>query len=97
MSNKKKSTIKDIANVLGITPSAVSRALNNHPRISDKTKTAVHQIAKNLNYQPNQLASALRKGKSNLVGVIVPRAKSNFFSSVVENMEECLNSRGIML
>ncbi|MBV1888335.1 MAG: LacI family transcriptional regulator [Urechidicola sp.] len=92
--NKKKSTIKDIANVLGITPSAVSKALNNHPRISEKTKVAVIQVAKNLNYQPNHLASALRKGKSNLVGVIIPRANSNFFSSVVEKMEEVLNEKG---
>ena len=94
MGKQKKTTIKDIANVLGITPSAVSRALNDHPRISDKTKIAVQQVAKNLNYQPNQLASALRSGKSNLVGVIVPRANSNFFSAVVENMEEVLNKHG---
>lgn len=94
MRNKKKSTIKDIANVLGLTPSAVSKALNDHPRISDKTKIAVKQIAENLNYQPNHLASALRKGKSNLVGVIIPRNNSNFFSSVVENIEEVLNKEG---
>lgn len=94
MATKKKSTIKDIANVLGITPSAVSKALNNHPRISKKTKTAVFQIAKNLNYQPNYLASALRKGKSNLVGVIIPKANSYFFSSVIEKMEEVLNENG---
>lgn len=94
MGNKKKTTIKDIANVLGITPSAVSRALNDNPRISKKTKTAVLQVAKNLNYQRNDLASALRKGKSNLIGVIVPRANSNFFSSVLQNLEEVLNKKG---
>ena len=92
--NKKRTTIKDIANVLGITPSAVSKALNNNPRISEKTRTAVLQVAENLNYQPNYLASALRKGKSNLVGVMIPRANSNFFSSVVEKMEEVLNKKG---
>ncbi len=92
--NKKKYTIKDIADVLGITPSAVSKALNDHPRISKKTKGAVIEVAKSLNYQPNYLATALRKGKSNLVGVIIPRAKSNFFSSVVEKMEEVLNENG---
>ncbi|MFC2110176.1 LacI family DNA-binding transcriptional regulator [Bacteroidota bacterium] len=94
MGNTKKTTIKDIANVLGITPSAVSKALNNHPRISDKTKIAVQQVAKNLNYQPNHLASALRKGKSNLIGVIVPKASSHFFSSVVQKLEEILNKKG---
>ncbi|SNR33031.1 LacI family DNA-binding transcriptional regulator [Lutibacter flavus] len=94
MKTKKKTTIKDIANVLGITPSAVSKALNDHPRISKETKQAVKQIAENLNYQPNHLASALRKGKSNLIGVIVPRTNSHFFSSVLENIEKILNKEG---
>lgn len=94
MDNKHKTTIKDIANVLGLTPSAVSKALNDHPRISDKTKSEVKEIAIKLDYQPNYLASALRKGKSNLVGVIIPRNNSNFFSSVLENLEEVLNRQG---
>ena len=94
MAKKKKTTIKDIANVLNISPAAVSKALNNDSRISDKTKKAVKQVALNLNYQPNHLASALRSGKSNLVGVIVPRTNSNFFSSVIQNIEEVLNKEG---
>ena len=91
---KKKTTIKDIANVLNISPAAVSKALHNDSRISEKTKKAVRQVAKNLNYQPNHLASALRSGKSKLVGVIVPRTNSNFFSSVIQNIEEVLNKEG---
>ncbi|WP_372937199.1 LacI family DNA-binding transcriptional regulator [Seonamhaeicola sp.] len=94
MANKKKATIKDIANVLNISPAAVSKALHDDSRISEKTKKAVKQVAKNLNYQPNHLASALRKGKSNLVGVIVPRTNSNFFSSVIQSIEEVLNKEG---
>ncbi|MFV0540919.1 MAG: LacI family DNA-binding transcriptional regulator [Aestuariibaculum sp.] len=94
MNKQKKPTIKDIANVLNISPAAVSKALNNDSRISDKTKKAVKQIAKNLNYQPNHLASALRKGKSNLIGVIVPKTNSHFFSSVLQSMEEVLNNEG---
>ena len=91
---KKRTTIKDIANVLNISPAAVSKALHDDSRISAKTKTAVKRVAKELNYQPNHLASALRKGKSNLVGVIVPRTSSNFFSSVIQNIEEVLNKEG---
>ena len=94
MNPKKKTTIKDIANVLNISPAAVSKALHDDSRISAKTKKAVKQVAKNLNYQPNHLASALRSGKSHLVGVIVPRTNSNFFSSVIQNMEEVLNKEG---
>ena len=94
MSKKNKTTIKDIANVLNISAAAVSKALHNDSRISEKTKKAVRQVAENLNYQPNHLASALRRGKSKLVGVIVPKANSNFFSSVIHNIEEVLNEKG---
>jgi LacI family transcriptional regulator len=94
LANKKKTTIKDIANVLNISAAAVSKALHNDSRISEKTKKAVRQVAENLNYQPNHLASALRNGKSKLVGVIVPRTNSNFFSSVIQNIEEILNKEG---
>jgi len=92
--NKKRTTIKDIANELNISPAAVSKAMHDDSRISAKTKEAVKRVAKELNYQPNHLASALRRGKSNLVGVIVPRTNSNFFSSVIENMEAVLNKAG---
>jgi len=94
LANKKRTTIKDIANVLKISAAAVSKALHDDSRISVKTKEAVKKVAKELNYQPNHLASALRKGKSNLVGVIVPRTNSNFFSSVIQNIEEVLNKEG---
>jgi LacI family transcriptional regulator len=94
LTTKKKITIKDIANVLGLSTSAISKALNDDSRISEKTKVAVRQVAKNLNYQPNHLASALRSGKSKLVGVIIPRNNSSFFSSVLKNIEEVLNSNG---
>ena len=94
MSTNKKTTLKDIAKALGITPSAVSKALNDHPRISEYTKSAVKKTAQKLNYQPNQLASALRKGKSHKIGVIIPRNHSSFFSSVVENIENVLNDHG---
>lgn len=90
----KKTTIKDIANVLNISAAAVSKALHNDSRISEKTKIAVREVAEKLNYQRNHLASALRSGKSYLVGVIVPRTNSSFFSSVIQNIEEVLNKKG---
>jgi LacI family transcriptional regulator len=94
LAKKNKTTIKDIANVLNISAAAVSKALHNDSRISEKTKKAVRQVAQNLNYQPNHLASALRSGKSKLIGVIVPKTNSNFFSSVIHNIEEGLNKEG---
>ena len=61
---KEKTTIHDIAEKLNITASTVSRALKDHPRISDATKKAVLRVAQKLNYQPNHIAAALRNGRS---------------------------------
>jgi len=94
MPGKKKPTIQDIADALGITPSAVSKALNDHPRISDRTKKAVIEMAEKLHYQPNFLASALRSGKSKLLGVIVPAIDYAFFSSVVHGIEAVATQAG---
>jgi len=88
---KEKATIHDIARKLNITASTVSRALKDHPRISSETKKAVHKTAQKLNYQPNHIAAALRNGKSNILGIIVPTADRSFFSSVVRGIEEIAN------
>src|SRR5687768_2135071 len=76
---KKKTTITDIAIKLGITPSSVSKAFNNHPRISPETKKAVIEMGEALGYKPNYMATGLRKGKSGLVGLLVPGIHYSFF------------------
>lgn len=88
---KEKTTIHDIARKLNITASTVSRALKDHPRISMETKKAVLKVAQKLNYQPNHIAAALRVGRSNIIGIIVPTADRSFFSSVVRGIEEIAN------
>jgi len=91
---KKKITIYDIAKKLNITAATVSRALNNNPNISQATKELVLNMASKMNYEQNKLALALKSGKSNNVGVIVPRIDSNFFGSVIRGIEEELNPHG---
>ena len=88
----KRTTVHDIAKELNITASTVSRALNDHPRISEGTKKAVVEMAKRLSYQPHRIAAALRNGKSNVIGVIVPVADRNFFASIVRGIEEMANT-----
>lgn len=91
MAKNSRTTIHDIAKKLNITASTVSRALNNKPRISQSTKKAVLKAAKQLNYQPNNIAAALRNGKSHLIGIVVPTADRSFFASVVRGIEEIAN------
>ncbi len=89
-----KTTITDIARELNTTAATVSRALSNHPRISDETKKSVHLAATKLNYKRNRVASSLRLGKTHLIGVIIPSAEINFFGSVVHGIESIANLHG---
>jgi LacI family transcriptional regulator len=91
---KQHITIHDIARELQVSASTVSRALQNHPRISESTRLAVHKVAERYNYQPNVVASSLRSGKSKTVGVIIPRINRNFFSNVIGGLEENLSASG---
>lgn len=84
-------TIHDIAKELNITASTVSRALQDHPRISEATKKAVLKVAKKLNYQPNHIAAALRNGRSKIIGILVPTADRSFFGAVIRGIEEVAN------
>lgn len=91
MSKKGKATIHDIAKKLNVTASTVSRALKNNPRISDATKKNVQKAAVELNYQPNNIAAALRNGRSEIIGVIVPTVDRNIFASVIKGIERIAN------
>lgn len=91
---KTQITMRDIAIRLNITASTVSRALNNHPKISNFTKQAVLKMARELNYQPHHIAAALRNGKSGFIGVVIPTADRAFFASIVRGAEEIANNLG---
>ena len=87
-------TIADIAHELKTTPATVSRALNNHPSISEKRKKVIREAAVRLNYKRNKIAFSLRSGQSGLIGVIIPSAEINFFGSVVHGIESLANEHG---
>jgi len=87
-------TIKDIARILGISPSTVSRALKDHPDINVDTKKAVNELAQKLKYQPNAVALSLKNSRSNTIGVIIPEIVHYFFSSVISGVEDVASQRG---
>ena len=87
-------TIKDLARELDVSPSTVSRALRDHPDISNATKKRVSAAAKKHHYQPNQLAQSLQKKRSSTIGVIVPEIRHHFFSTVISGIEEIAYEHG---
>ncbi|WBL24725.1 LacI family DNA-binding transcriptional regulator [Zunongwangia sp. HGR-M22] len=89
-----KVTIYDISKKLKISAATVSRALNDNPKISQKTRELVMETAAAMNYKQNRLAQALKSGRTNNVGVIVPYINRSFFSSVIRGIEEELSPHG---
>ncbi len=87
-------TITDIAEALGITPSTVSRALAGSPRVKEETRLAVEKAAEQMGYERNVIASNLRRGRSDMVGIIVPRVNREFFSNVIGGAESILEEAG---
>jgi LacI family transcriptional regulator len=80
-------SMADLARELGVSTTTISRALSDHFSIGPATKQKVLKLAKKYNYQPNHMASALRKGKSKLLGVVVPYIEGRFFAKVVHGIE----------
>ncbi|WP_316785900.1 LacI family DNA-binding transcriptional regulator [Pedobacter frigiditerrae] len=85
---KKLTTIYDIASALGITVSTVSRALRDFPGTSESTRKTVIDMAAKLDYRPNKLASALKSGKTFIIGIIVPSIEAHFFASIIHSIED---------
>lgn len=83
--------------MLGISISTVSRALKDHPDISDKTKVRVRELADALDYEPNTNAIHLRTSKNNLFGLIVPSVSNFFYDSFIAAVEEECRKSGYTL
>ncbi|MFM7018260.1 LacI family DNA-binding transcriptional regulator [Flavobacterium sp.] len=82
----KETTLKQIAETLGISITTVSKALKNYPDVSEKTKQSVLDLANNLQYTPNSFAVNLRMKESKTIGLIIPEVVHHFFSSVVNGI-----------
>lgn len=93
----KRTTIKDIANQLGVNPSTVSRALKDHPDISPALRRKIKELAERLHYRPNQMAVYLRQRSSRLVGLITPEITMFFYPSVIKGIQDNLHDHGYNL
>lgn len=89
-----QTSLSDIAKAIGVSVSTVSRALNNHPDISEKTKTAVKKIAVELAYEPNALALSLVTRSTHTLGVIIPNLQTTFFATMLSGIQHVASQAG---
>lgn len=94
----KKTTIYDLAELAGTSASAVSAVLNGNwkkRRISSQLAEKIQRIAEEQGYALNMQASLLRREKSHIIGMIVPKYDNRYFGSIVETFEEMARARGL--
>jgi len=95
-------TIRDVAKAANVSPSTVSRVLNDNPRISDITKKKVLEVIKELNYHPNNLARNFANQRSKMIGLIedlneVEAFNNIYFYKVIFGLEKTIYEYGYNL
>jgi LacI family transcriptional regulator len=86
MHKSKRTTLKDIAERLNVSVATISRALRNHPEISQRIKDQVNLLVESLHYRPNSFAVHLRKQHSGIIGVLIPKIVHHFSSTVISGI-----------
>lgn len=83
-------SIKEIAEMSGVSVATVSRVINQNGRFSKATEEKVLKVIREYNYQPNQIAKGLRTSRTDAIGVIVPDITNEFFSAMILALQERL-------
>ncbi len=87
-------TIYEVSALAGVSLSSVSRVLNNHKHVSEKTKQKVTTAMKQLNFQPNSIARSLASNRTNCIGVLVSELHGPFYGSMLTGIEASLRAAG---
>ncbi len=90
----RRTSLKDLAERLGVSIATVSRALRNSHEVGDEMKERVQQLAKELNYRPNPFAQSLRKEAPRIIGVVVPNLVTHYYAAVLDGIEEYATAQG---
>jgi DNA-binding LacI/PurR family transcriptional regulator len=92
--SKSAATIRDIAKMLGISKSTVSRALNDHYDVNPETARRVRELAAKIDFQPNILAQHFKQQKTFTIGVIIPETVNRFFAKAVGGIQQVADRAG---
>lgn len=94
MTKQKEITIYDLASKLNISVATVSRALQDDPVVSKKTKKKIFELAEEMGYRSNHFARNLRQKHTKTIGIIVHELNSNFITSVLAGVEKVTTEAG---
>jgi LacI family transcriptional regulator len=87
-------TLADVARLAAVSTATASRALRDDPRISEATRRLVQEAAERLGYVPNLTARALRRRKTDVLGVLVPTVTDPMHAQVLTGVHEEVAGKG---
>lgn len=85
---KDRVTIYEVAKVAGVSLATVSRVINNHQNVTEKTKKAVNDAIQRLGYKPSALAQGLANSRSTNIGIMIPSTGYSYVSNMLDGMIE---------
>ena len=99
MSSQKKDryTISDVAQMLGVSRSTISRAMNNSPGVGEELRKKVLDFVEEIGYQPNTIARSLIKGRQSIIALIVSDIRNPFYADLTFYIQKILHNNGYML
>ena len=92
--NMRQGSIKDVARLAGVSIATVSRCMNYPEKVSEKTRRKVQQAVVTTGYSPNTLAQSFRRGRTNIVMVVLPSVGDPFFSAVMRGIRIAASAQG---
>ena len=93
----RKLTILDISEIAGVSKATVSRVLNNSDKVNETTRQKILKIIEENDYQPSNLARALTRKSSNIIGVVIEDLSNPFFTEIARGIESELHKNGFIM
>lgn len=92
-----RTTLKQVAEVAGVSPITVSRALNSPEHVNQVTRTRILEAIETLGYVPNLVAGSLASARTRFIAVIVPSLANTVFIEVIQGLQDAFEARGYQI
>lgn len=90
-------TLRDVADLAGVSFKTVSNVVNNHPHVSTATRAKVERAIAELGYRPNRSARSLRSGRTGAIGLAVPELSLAYFAELADEVITVAEERDVVV
>lgn len=88
-------TLRDVATQANLSVSTISRALADHPSIPEATRDRVKALARRMHYQPNGQARALKRARTDTIGIVIPSLVNPYFAALAAAIQDTAGAHGL--